>query len=220
MLSLIADMTVLKSDFCPETLLFDVHRLAQMQREFQYIVTAATILVTATHGISATKNVTDMQVLAGISEIFVPESKLDVDVEQTIIDIEKALERTTLSSENRLALVRALKQCAAPTDAVHQLLALRIKTFWSRIMKDGKVPVDLKFINSARALVPRIEKAAMKLMSLSNLNRTVHLPTYNKLIGEEALNLSAEISSAPKPKAQEESLHPNVEVSEVKIGEV
>ena len=64
-----------------------------------------------------------------------------------------------------------------------------MRTFWGRIVKDGKVPVDLKFINASRALIPRIEKAATKLMSLANLNRTVHLPTYNKLIGEEALNL-------------------------------
>ena len=35
-------------------------------------------------------------------------------------------------------------------------------------------------------------QAATKLLSLSNLNRTVHLPTYNRLIREEALALRAE----------------------------
>ena len=35
-------------------------------------------------------------------------------------------------------------------------------------------------------------QAATKLLSLSNLNRTVHLPTYNGLIREEALALRAE----------------------------
>lgn len=59
-------------------------------------------------------------------------------------------------------------------------------------MKDGKPPLDVKFVNSASALVPRIVLAATKLMSLSNLNRTVHLPTYNKLMGEESLSLRAE----------------------------
>jgi len=70
--------------------------------------------------------------------------------------------------------------------------AQRIRTFWCQIMKEGKVPVDLQFINTARALVPRIDQAATKLMALANMNRTVHLPTYNKLIGEEAQKLSAE----------------------------
>jgi len=81
-------------------------------------------------------------------------------------------------------------------------------------MKEGKVPVDMQFINAARVLIPRIDQvrlycpleaaqvsdvdvlffsqAATKLMALANMNRTVHLPTYNKLIGEEAQKLSAE----------------------------
>jgi len=103
-------------------------------------------------------------------------------------------------------------------------------------MSDGKVPVDLKFINSARALVPRIEKvisssvykfprpsishvnsfyqAATKLMSLSNLNRTVHLPTYNKLIGEEALNLNADLKKIGSVNA-EEALTLNADIKKV-----
>jgi len=62
MLALVEEQVPLKSETCPETLLFDVHRLSLLQREFQYIVTAATMLVTATHGVSSTKNVQDTQV--------------------------------------------------------------------------------------------------------------------------------------------------------------
>ena len=62
MLSLVADQTKIREDVCPETLLMDVHRLSILQREFQYIVTAVTMLVTATHGITATKNASDVQV--------------------------------------------------------------------------------------------------------------------------------------------------------------
>ena len=68
MLSLVADQTTIKADMCPETLLFDVHRLSILQREFQYIVTAVTMLVTATHSITATKNVSDLQVVAVLFE--------------------------------------------------------------------------------------------------------------------------------------------------------
>ena len=99
---------------------------------------------------------------------------------QTVSEIGKALQQSSLSPDSQQTLLRALTQCASPTDAVHQLLwvahqytvhfhlqvlkrinrAQRIRTFWGRIMKDGKVPLDLKFINAARALVPRIEKVS------------------------------------------------------------
>eukprot|EP00291_Cryptomonas_curvata_P026192 CAMPEP_0172174800 /NCGR_PEP_ID=MMETSP1050-20130122/13871_1 /TAXON_ID=233186 /ORGANISM="Cryptomonas curvata, Strain CCAP979/52" /LENGTH=643 /DNA_ID=CAMNT_0012846827 /DNA_START=422 /DNA_END=2354 /DNA_ORIENTATION=- len=192
MLALVAETAPLKSETCPETLLFDVHRLSLLQREFQYLVTSATMLVTATHGVTSTKNIADTEVLASISDLFVSDSKSEIDVDQTVMDIGKALERTSMSPESRSKLTRALTQCAAPSDAVHQLLAQRIRTFWTQIMKEGKVPVDMQFINAARVLIPRIDQAATKLMALANMNRTVHLPTYNKLIGEEAQKLSAE----------------------------
>ena len=51
-------------------------------------------------------------------------------------------------------------------------------------MKEGKKPSLVKAFDP---FVPKIERMATKVMSLANLNRTVHLPTYNKLIGEEAL---------------------------------
>ena len=37
-----------------------------------------------------------------------------------------------------------------------------------------------------------LRQAAAKLAALASLNRAVHLPTYNRLIGEEALALRAE----------------------------
>ena len=54
--------------------------------------------------------------------MFVPEDKLDIDVDQTISEIGKVLERSTLSPEGRQSLIRALAQCSVPSDAVHQLL--------------------------------------------------------------------------------------------------
>lgn len=43
----------------------------------------------------------------------------------------------------------------------------------------------------AAPLFPRFEALAARLMSLAQLNRTVHLQTYNLLIGEAALSLSS-----------------------------
>jgi hypothetical protein len=56
MLALVADPTPLTPERCPETLLFDVHRLSLLQREFQRVVTSATMLVTAAHGVGTAKN--------------------------------------------------------------------------------------------------------------------------------------------------------------------
>ena len=42
---------------------------------------------------------------------------------------------------------------------------------------------------TAKQLLPAIKKSAAKLLALANLNRTVHLPTYNKLIREDSLAL-------------------------------
>ena len=63
MLSLIADGAPLKTETCPETLLFDVYRLSVLQAEYQYIVLAATMMVTAGHSLAATRNPIDAQVV-------------------------------------------------------------------------------------------------------------------------------------------------------------
>ena len=65
MLGLVAGPAPVRADGCPETLLMDTHRLGQLQREFQYEVTVAALLVTATHSVGATKNAADAQVRAG-----------------------------------------------------------------------------------------------------------------------------------------------------------
>lgn len=186
MLSLVADAAPLKTETCPETLLFDVHRLGLLQAEFKYIVLAAAMLITVGHGLAATRNPSDAQILGTISETFVSDSRREIDVEQTVADIGKALERSSLSQEARDALKRKLLQCAAPSDAVHKLLAQRIRTFWSRIDQDGKIPVDIQFMSASRTLIPRIGNAAMRLRAVTNLNCKVHLTHYNRIIGEEA----------------------------------
>jgi hypothetical protein len=45
---------------------------------------------------------------------------------------------------------------------------------------------DAKFISAARPLVPLIEAAALKLVTLINMNRVVHTQTYNVLIADAA----------------------------------
>ena len=69
-----------------------------------------------------------------------------------------------------------------------------MRAAWAGVMETGEASGMHYFLTStpAKALIPRIERGALRLRSLADLNRTVHLPTYNKLIGEEALALQAD----------------------------
>jgi hypothetical protein len=62
--------------------------------------------------------------------------------------------------------------------------ASRIRTVWFDYMRTLNPVVDAKFIGAARSLIPCIEAAALKLVGLTNMNRAVHSPTYNRLIAE------------------------------------
>ena len=183
---MVTDAAPVVPEMCPETLRFDVHRIGMLQTEFKYIVVAAAMLVKLGHALAATRNPSDAQILSGISDTLVADTRREIDVDRTVADIGNALERSSLTEDARDTLKRQLRACAAPTDAVHQLLAQRTRTFWSRIDQNGKIPVDVQFMSAGRTLVPRIEKAASKLRVVTNLNRLVHLIHYNRIIGEEA----------------------------------
>ena len=65
-------------------------------------------------------------------------------------------------------------------------------TVIGRMMKEGKAPEEaLIRIPAMRYMRADLEATATKLSSLSNLNRTVHLPSYNKLIVDATLELNA-----------------------------
>ena len=121
MLSIVAEDVTVKADICPETLLFDVHRLGELQREFQNIVTSATMIITASHALTTTKNSEDLAVLSKISDILSSETK-EIDLEGTVNKIKVELSQSSLSENNRNAALRAILQCASPTDAVHCLM--------------------------------------------------------------------------------------------------
>ena len=130
MLALVADGSPIKAETCPETLLLDVHRLGLLQAEFRYIVLASAMLITIGHGLAATRKASDAQLIGTISETFVSDARTEIDVEQTVADIGKTLEQSSLTPEARDDVRRKLLQCASPSDAVHQLLATRIRAFW------------------------------------------------------------------------------------------
>jgi hypothetical protein len=60
------------------------------------------------------------------------------------------------------------------------------------IIKEGTFPPSgVDTVRAYKEVVPRIEKTAKEIAGLCNLNRTVHLPTYNRVITDEAARLRA-----------------------------
>lgn len=119
MLHLVTEQQTMKADICPETLLFDVHRLSMLQFEFRYQAMAVTVMTTATHHI--VQQQADTAVLADIQALLADESKTEAGaiVEQIC---ELLTSKTSLSESGRMRLVNALHQCIEPSDAVHQLM--------------------------------------------------------------------------------------------------
>jgi len=190
MVGLVCDQTTLKADTCPETLLFDVHRIATLQTEFQSLATVITIHITAQHGLLATKSPVDKQVAEKVAECLVAQP-VCIDLEPLMGTLGQILGASTLSAEQRQTLVRSLMQCSSPTDAVHALIAQRLRNVVSGYMQSGSFTSQAKIVGNFRAFAPQIEKLATRIVSISNLNRVVHLSAYNKLIGEEALGCKA-----------------------------
>lgn len=189
MLSLITNQT---TELCPETLSFDVQRLLMLQQEFQYIVTTVTIMVKVNYSIRSTNNIADLQVLTKITEFFTPDTKLEIDLEQTILEIGQAIQQTSLTQDNQKTLLRNLKESTSSSDAIRQIIDQKIKDVYRQFMKDRTFPHDLNFINTVSAFVPSIEKSVIKLLTLINYNWSVHFSTYYKLIEEVVLKLKVE----------------------------
>jgi hypothetical protein len=122
MLQLVTGETTIKADMVPETLLFDVHRLALLQREFQTLTTATTVMVTTTHALTATKKAGDAELLRAIAdEVLLPMQEFDLA--QTTDALSAMLEqRSSLSEDMRKTLLRSVVQCSSPTDAVNKLM--------------------------------------------------------------------------------------------------
>jgi hypothetical protein len=113
MVALVTDQATITKTTCPETLLLDAQRLGLLQRECHSLVTAMTLIVTASHAAR------DQPVLADIAALFVTS---EMDLGETIDQIRTLLLRSTLSDDKQKTLLRALVQCASPTDAVHRLM--------------------------------------------------------------------------------------------------
>ena len=60
--------------------------------------------------------------------------------------------------------------------------ATRVRALCEQIMAAGRLLPEHNFARALRPLVPRLEKVAVKLQAIANLNRAVHLGTYKELV--------------------------------------
>ena len=61
-----------------------------------------------------------------------------------------------------------------------------------QIMKEGRLPAQYNLATAMRPLAPRLEKAIVRLLTITNLNHAVHRWTYRKLMCEAAQALLKE----------------------------
>jgi hypothetical protein len=183
MLELVTSSHTVVPEVSPETLLFDVHRLAMLQREFQLLVTSSTVLVSLGHFLKGGEE----DVVARIGEEILAPLQ-DLDTGRMLEAIEDVMGH--LPVDRRASAMNVATQCTSPADSVQKLIARRMRTIVAGVMREGQGRVlhETRFLQAAKPLFGRIERLATKLMALANLNRTVHLPTYNKLIGKAALD--------------------------------
>lgn len=160
----------------PETLLLDAYRLRLLRKEFRYQAAAAAMLVGVHHGAGGREEV----MTAIVSDAFAGEEEMDV--EQCIAAIEAVLLKTGVDEAPRRVILCAVRQYAEPDNAVHALMVRRLRAFWFNVM--SLRPGSQSAFQHARGLIPRMERAANLLRSISAVNRAVHASVYGALMAE------------------------------------
>ena len=112
------------TDDIPATLLLDKQRIKDMQKEFRFLATASTILVSLTSSLSeesVEEELSSLQIEDGglLSEIISPA----VELESIIGAVSVALEtKSNLSLDKRQSIINKLEQCTQTTDSLNWLM--------------------------------------------------------------------------------------------------
>ena len=178
---LLTDPTPIQLHTTPETLLFDTHHLQRMQREIRYLTDASTMIVAL-----ASTAPRAQQVTKGLVDLLLPDCIiLDLEAEETVLNIDNELlgiEDEATRARARLALFR----CIQPSDPVRQIMQLRVHKLIHGMMTNKTEPVP----PTMQPLLPRFHRTVSKINRIVLVNRTVHAPTYNKLLKEAALKFN------------------------------
>ena len=180
MFSLILEKSPITDTSCPETLLFDVHRLSSLQTNFKYLVSSAAILVTIKHYLRTTNNQKDNNILENISNFLT--SQLSID--NIINELKISVSNSSLSEDSKNVLVSNVIKCVLPTDDVFKLINDRMHLYCIQTIKNNS-PSNLQFVNTIQCLLPHINEMLTKLVSLSKLNYNIHFTTYSTIFDDK-----------------------------------
>jgi hypothetical protein len=124
MLDLVCGNDILVKETCPETLLFDVHRLVQLQSEIASLTTSFVMYATTEHGLMVAEGrdrTADQSVLRAVKEILITGLGADFKIDPAVEAIGKALESSSLTWDTRETLRTALQGSASPTNRVRMV---------------------------------------------------------------------------------------------------
>lgn len=166
----------------PETLLFDTHHLQRMQKEIKYITNATAVVMTVASSAPplVIKNFVDL-LLSG-------DTIVDLEAAETTFRMDEALVRIE-DDATRARIRQALFRCIQPSDAVNQLMQLRVRKLLRSMMTTS---AEATAPPALRSLMPRFQRTMSKINHLAAINRAVHASTYERLFKEAALKIKEE----------------------------
>ena len=172
--SLIITTSKLPCVNCPETLLLDVDHLTVLQANFNSQAMASTLLMTVSMIVPPAEFATNKQRLV---EILTVENLNTKNVKEIIQSIKDLL----LLSDIRVELLRESTQ---PTHHVYVIIYKRLVKYWSleNVPLDSTSALGKLFGFMSASIV----KSVIKFKRIVKVNSDVHLPTYNRIIAEEA----------------------------------
>jgi len=166
-----------RAEAVPETLMMDIARLQNMRKEFDYIAEAATVMVAVTSVCRPPEDV-----MRSVSNLAIELDAMDVLTDRVDMELQPHV-----TEEVRRKARESINDWTRTNSPVRKLMEGRIRSVFRTMVLTGEAPGNLR--QDMRTMLPRIKKVASKLTGLCNLNRTVHLPTYNKLIEMAARGL-------------------------------
>jgi len=143
-----------------------------MQAEFHFI-TAATASVV----MMASESNAPAEVMQRVQRVLTEATDMDIAAEDIVMLVP--------AEEVRAKARASIARCMQPGSSVRQLMHTRVRKTLRTMVLTGSPPGDLRA--EVRLMLPRITRIAQTLAPLCRINRTVHRPTYNKLI-EEAVS--------------------------------
>ena len=173
-----------------ETLAMDGRRLESLGAEFEHVVRAAVVVVSARQSLAAALGPAASRDSVAAVEAAVAEAPAGAELAEVAAE---AASRCG-AGEAAVAAVLAAAQgrLGAPSDAVHALMRRRVRELWEAAAAgQGGQEAGKGLGLGSEAVGRRAAEGAVRLGRVAAVNREVHRAHYNRIIAEEAAALAA-----------------------------